>query len=471
MLEHSPDAHLVVSAEGEVLHVNAAAETLLGRSRGELVGSSVLALLPERLVERVELGLGRYLADPVAVPMDGTHGGGLALLRADGSEVAVDVSTTPVRDAAGRTVLGIGLRDAARRQSTGTLFRDLLEAAPDAMVIVDADGQVVLVNEQAERMFGWSRAELVGQPVEVLVPHRFRGGHPERRGTFSRAATHRPMGDEQLFALRRDGTQFPADISLSPLATGDGVLFSAAVRDVSDRQRVRDETDRIRDELIATVSHELRTPLTSILGYTELLADLDDDELGPVARQMLSVVQRNATRELNLVNDLLTVASVHAEQLALDREPVDLGSVVAGAVESARPLLTDAGLELVVDLDAVPPVAGDPRRLGQLLDNLLTNAAKFTPRGGSIRVQLGRDEDEVLVRVSDTGVGMSEQETRLVFERLYRAPSAVSSHVQGAGLGLSIVRAVVEAHGGRVEVASTPGEGSTFSVWLPVPAA
>lgn len=219
-----------------------------------------------------------------------------------------------------------------------SLFRLLLDAAPDATVIVDESATIVLANAQVANVLGWAQDELLGQPIEVLVPSRLREGHQARRTGFLEMPTIRPMGiGRNLFARHKDGHEIPVEISLSPLETDSGTLVSAAVRDISDRLRIEEESNRMREEIIATVSHELRTPLTSIIGYAELLEDLDDTELGPHAREILEIIQRNAARELRLVDDLLTMASLDDERLQITLAPVDLLEVVQRVVVDHAP--------------------------------------------------------------------------------------------------------------------------------------
>lgn len=348
-----------------------------------------------------------------------------------------------------------------------SLFRKLLDAAPDATVIVDAGATIVMANRQMRDVFGWSSEELVGHPVEVLVPERYRGGHPAWRNGFMHRPAVRPMRSAELYAQHRDGREIPVEISLAPLETDEGLLVSAAIRDVTERQRIEEEADRMRDELIATVSHELRTPLTSIIGYTELLVDLGGDELGPTARSLVSVIERNAAREMRLVDDLLTMAFLDGDRLRVLREPMDLVALAARVVADQRTAAAEAGVRLVLEVEELRPVSGDFDRLVQVLENLLTNAFKFTPAGGEVRVKVHDEEDRAVLSVADTGVGLRADEKERVFERLYRTPSAVAAHARGAGLGLSIVHKIVEAHAGRIRVESELGAGTTLHVDLP----
>jgi signal transduction histidine kinase len=226
------------------------------------------------------------------------------------------------------------------------------------------------------------------------------------------------------------------------------------------------ELDRLKDEFVSSVSHELRTPLTSISGYVELL--LEDEPLEQ-RRNYLQIVDRNAERLLGLVSDLLFAARLQDGRLELDRERVDLRTLVLEAVESARPRAESGQVTLAVDAQAVPLVDGERSRLAQLLDNLLSNAIKFTPPGGRVSVRVRAAGDMVRLEVSDTGIGMSPADRDRLFQRFYRAQSALEQQIQGTGLGLYISRAIVDAHGGRIGVESEEGNGTTFVVDLPIP--
>jgi len=225
------------------------------------------------------------------------------------------------------------------------------------------------------------------------------------------------------------------------------------------------EIDRLKDEFVSSISHELRTPLTSIAGYVELL---QEEEESPEKLGHLAIVGRNAERLLALVSDLLFAARLQYGRLELERTPVDLRHLVEQCVDSARPRAQAASVRLELEVEDVPEIMGEPAKLAQLLDNLVSNAIKFTPRDGLVKVRLAWRPEVIRIEVSDTGIGIPDQERERLFERFFRAQSALERQIQGTGLGLYISKAIVDAHDGRIGVDSAPGEGTTFIVELPV---
>jgi PAS domain S-box-containing protein len=354
------------------------------------------------------------------------------------------------------------------RVSSPSDLGGLLEAAPDPMVVIDGHGLIVLVNAQTERVFGYARSELLGQAVEVLVPANLHGVHEKHRADYAVDPHVRAMGSGlDLRARRKDGSEFPVEISLAPLDTDEGRFVSAAVRDISERLRSQKDADRLKDEFFATVSHELRTPLTSMLGYCELMADLE--ELSPQGQRFLQVITRSAERELRLVDDLLTLAAIEDSGLSIRPVMLDLEPVVRDAVESARLRAEEADIDLSLEIPGFPvQVCVDRDRVGQAIDNLLSNAIKFTPPGGQVRVRLRTHAERAQVEVDDSGDGIHESEVDRIFERLYRSGSAVARQIPGAGLGLTIALAIAQAHDGTIGLVRTDGDGTTFRLELPL---
>jgi signal transduction histidine kinase len=331
------------------------------------------------------------------------------------------------------------LRELRRRD---TITRAVLDAAPNPIALLDDAGHPVVANEPMREVLPLLRERPVPDVDDDVIRDEIED--PRTGRIFTR------------YVARLD----EVEVGLH----GRIVVLS----DVTARR----EAERMKDEFSALVSHELRTPLTSIIGYLELLRDdAERDGDDPAARQraqFLNVVDRNARRLLRLVGDLLFVAQVEAGKLSLDEGAVDLGAVARESVEAAAPRAADAGVELTLEAAEVPPVQGDRDRLGQALDNLVSNAIKFTPRGGHVTVRLMREDDRAVLEVSDTGIGISEVDMQQLFQRFFRTQRATSAAIPGVGLGLTIAQAIVHGHEGRISVQSLDGEGTTFRIDLPL---
>ena len=464
VFEAVPDAVVVVDNAGQIVLANPQCRAVFGYDPDELAGKPIETLVPQRFHRGHPRRRDGYSDDPNPRPMGLLR---LSAVRADGTEFPAEISLAPIR-VGQQTYVSATARDISGRIREEERFRSLLEAAPDPTVIVDESATIVLANNQMLQVFGYDRTELVGSSIGVLAAVPREDEVLRRIREYLVEPELVPMGYSTEFWVRhRDGHDVPVEIGLSPLQTDEGLLISIAVRDVTEQRRIEAESERVRDELIATVSHELRTPLTSIIGYSELLADLDESQVGPEARRLLGVIERNATRELQLVDDLLTVAYLEDNRLRIQREAVDLNAVARRVVDDSGLRARERGLRLRHTPAELPPVHGDFYRLVQVVENLVTNAIKFTGPGGTIEVRVVGDPDAGVVEVRDSGVGVARQEIDRLFERLYRGPSAIASQAQGAGLGLSIVQAIVEAHDGTVAVESEVGVGTTFRVAIP----
>ncbi len=268
-----------------------------------------------------------------------------------------------------------------------------------------------------------------------------------------------------ITSLKRQQAQLEALLAKERVARADAEAAQEALAVQNERLR---ELDRLKDDFISLVSHELRTPLTSIQGYLELLLDGGAGELGPEQARFLTVVDRNSRRLMQLVGDLLFMAQVEAGKLALDLDEVDLSEVINECLEAARPTADERKLELVADIQETPSMLGDRSRLAQVLDNLVSNALKFTPHTGRVSVRVSADGDDALVEIVDTGVGIPADEQERLFERFFRSSNATEQAIPGTGLGLTIAKTIVERHEGSITIESVEGAGTTVRVRLPV---
>ncbi|MDX6555764.1 MAG: hypothetical protein QOD86_1959, partial [Miltoncostaeaceae bacterium] len=326
-------------------------------------------------------------------------------------------------------------------------LESILGAAGEGICGLDPDGTITYANPAAARLTGYSVDELTGRRLDRLLRRSEEPAGPD---------------DEPVF-WRKDGTSFAVEEVRTGTeeAGGTGVIV---FRDVSERRGL----ERMKDEFVALASHELRTPLTSVLGYLEVVMEGQGGALNARQEHLLGVADRNAKRLARLVNDVLTVAQSDAGRLALDLQEVDLAALVAECAEGTRPAAHERGIVLVREVDQTLPVWGDRARLAQVLDNLVSNALKFTPPGGRVEVRARAGDGRITLEVSDTGIGIPGSEQQRLFSRFYRASSAVAAAIPGTGLGLAITKMIVERHRGTVSVESREGSGSTFRVVLPV---
>jgi signal transduction histidine kinase len=352
--------------------------------------------------------------------------------------------------------------DALELQATSALQRALLDSTVDGICLTDVAGNIVLANAPLQRF----AAEL-GLPPTGTVP--------ERLLPLAGRTTQETLFRERLQEVARDLAETEDEFELTdsgrvfrgytaPVSRGDGTVVGRiwTLREVTADRRL----ERLRDAFVASVSHELRTPLTSISGFLEILSD-EEHALAESGRNYLKAIRRGTARLERIVDDLLLVGQIEADGLVLDPAPTDLAELVAEAVEAAEPAAREQGIELTLDAEVPLPLEVDADRLRQVLDNLVSNALKFTPSGGSVAVAVSNVDGAARIEVADTGIGIPQEELGKLFSRFYRASTATRRAVPGTGLGLAIARAIVEAHGGTISLESRDGAGTRVTVRLP----
>jgi PAS domain S-box-containing protein len=370
------------------------------------------------------------------------------------------------RDTDGRQSLISGVSfDITDLRRAEEKFHLAIEAAPTGMLLMDMEGRVVMVNAQIESLFGYSRAELLGRHVEMLVPERLRVKHPEHRKEFFQAPKARAMGaGSDLYGLRKDGTEVPVEIGLNPLHTSEGEFVLSSIVDLSQRR----EIDRMRNDFVSTVSHELRTPLTSINGSLGLLQSGAMGALSDKAAAMVSIAYKNSERLVRIINDILDIGKLEAGQLTLYPVSVPLSELLRQSVEINAAYAEKYQVRFLVDGGSADDrVLADPDRLMQVITNLLSNAAKFSPPGADVSIRILPGLSTVRVEVEDSGAGIPDAFRRQIFEKFAQADASPTRRFEGTGLGLSIARKLVEAMGGTIGFSTVVGQGTIFYVELP----
>jgi PAS domain S-box-containing protein len=471
-VEAAPTAMIMVDEGGTMLLVNTQAERLFGYSRGDLVGRSIDMLVPARLRADHRQYRRAFAERPETRGM--ASGREIFGLRRDGSEVPIEIGLTPIVTQDGLVVLS-SIVDISERRQAEERFRLAVESTPNGMVMVNAQGEMVLVNTEAERMFGYSRDELVGRSIDMLVPERFRGLHTKFRASFTAHPERRPMGaGRDLHGLRKAGNEFPLEIGLNPISTPQGPLVLCSILDITERKQAQESLEARSRELLRSnaeleqfayvASHDLQEPLRMVASYTSLLAEEYGSKLDDDARLYIHFAKDGAERMQQLIHDLLSYSRISSRK----RAPVHVSAseCLDLALANLRISLDETGC--VVRRSELPTLLGDRSQLVDLLQNLVANAIKFR-RGVPPLIEVSAEPfpGGVKFAVRDNGIGIEPQyfdDVFQVFRRLH-----TKDEYPGTGIGLAICKRIVERVGGRIWVESVVGQGSTFYFTWPTP--
>jgi PAS domain S-box-containing protein len=482
VVESSDDAIVSKNLDSIIQSWNKAAERLFGFTAEEAIGKSIRMIIPEDRQGEEDLVLSEVRAGRPVTHFETIR------QRKDGTLVPISLTVSPIYDDRG-TVIGASkiARDITDRVEAAVTLRRLgaaIESSDDAIITKNLQSIITSWNPAAERMFGYTPEEATGKSIRMLIPEDLQG---EEDQVLAKMKAGERVDHYETIRLRKDGARLNVSLTVSPIRDATGAIIGASqiARDVTERVRMQSVADaisadnarlaaeaqnanRVKDEFLAVLSHELRTPLNAILGYARMLRGkmLPEDQID----RGLETIERNSRWLTQIVDDVLDVSRIVSGKIRLDVQPVELPAIVDNAVATVQPAADAKQVRIQTLLDPrLGPISGDPDRLQQVVWNLMSNAVKFTPKGGRVQVRLERVNSHAELTVSDTGIGIKADFLPLVFERFRQADSGSTRTTGGLGLGLAIVRHLVEMHGGTVHADSAgEGKGSTFTLKLPL---
>ncbi|MDH3304291.1 MAG: PAS domain S-box protein [Gammaproteobacteria bacterium] len=469
ILNASADATIVSDEDGKIRVANKSAEELFGYGSDELIGEPIEVLIPQEQRGKHHHLRDSYHKAPRARPMVS----GLEIFgrRKDGSTFRAEIGLNPIETDDGLVVTST-IRPVNSIDDSEAYFRNLLESAPDAMVIIDEQGKIAIVNAQAENMFGYERQEILGRSVETLLPERARKRHVAHRDRFMADPKLRPMGEGMdLVATRKDGSEFPVEISLSPVQASGGRFVSSVIRDVTERKRMEDDIIAARQEaerankansaFLAAASHDLRQPVQALSLLNGALRRTVTDER---ALEMIDYQQHSLTAMTNLLNSLLDISRLDAGAVSPELEEFPIRRLIDRLSDEFARQAQHQGLEFSSSAsDRL--VVSDPNLLAEIIQNFMSNAIRYTNKG-SVTLRCVDADAFCRIEIADTGIGIDTNQLDEIFREFHQCKAPGASK-EGFGLGLAIVKRLADLLGVEIGVASVLGKGSCFSVTIP----
>jgi protein-histidine pros-kinase len=470
LLLASSDAVVIAGAKGDIVFVNREAEILFGYDADDMLGQQVEILIPQANRKKHEKQRRSYGKSPRARPI--VAGLDLSGQRKNGEHFRAEISLTPVETDAGLLVASV-VREIDAIDESEAYFRTMLESAPDAMIIADEEGKIAIVNAQAEHMFGYDRKELLGQNVEFLLPQSIRGQHVGHRESFAKSPSVRPMGSGlDLIGQRKDGCEFPVEISLSPVATASGTFVSTVIRDVTKRKMLEREiidartaaerANKANSAFLAAASHDLRQPVQALSLLNGALRRTVKDER---ALEMIQNQEYSLTAMTNLLNSLLDISRLDAGAVSAEFEEFPMQRLIDRLGAEFARQAQRKGLEFVTGTCGLT-VRSDPNLLTEIIQNLVGNAIRYTDKG-KVTLKCFEHDGKCRLEIEDTGIGINKDQQEAIFQEFHQIKSP-GGRKEGFGLGLAIVKRLADLLGHRISVESEPGRGSCFGISMPV---
>jgi PAS domain S-box-containing protein len=459
-VEASNHAFFTVDINGVITTWNRGAERLYGFPAEDIIGQHISLLVPDDRRNEIASNVAALRQDEAVEDLETVRIG------QDGRPRDVVISISPIKSKSGEVIGSLGIaHNVTSKKLAEDKFRLAVDASPAGMIMVNKAGEIILVNREATRLFGYGEGELIGRSIDILIPPAQRSGHAHlRQGFVAKPEARRMSSRRDLRAVRKNGEEFPVEVLLNPMQTREGLIVLSVVIDVTEIKRI----EREKDEFVATVSHELRTPLTSIAGSLGLLLGSAGGKLPEPVTRLVTIAHKNSQRLVRLINDVLDIEKIESGQMEFDSKPVKVRALVAQAVESARGLADGSGVRVRLDPSSQQAkVLADADRLTQVVTNLLSNAIKFSPADGEVLVSVTRTDTSVRIAVRDHGPGIPQEFRQRMFQRFAQADSADTRQKGGSGLGLSIAKQIVLRLGGAIGFADAEGGGTIFYLDLP----